>query len=102
MIKVIGKNVLVEETLTRKSSGIQLLNEDANDENVYTSKMVIIDIGPEGVGFSRNLSIGAKPIIIHYAEPLATVVIEGKAGDEKIVRHLIYSLEHVVGINNDE
>lgn len=102
MIKVIGNNVLVEETLTKKSNGIQLLNEDASNENVYTSEMVIIDFSPEGVGFSRHLAIGVKPIIIHYAEPLATKVIEGKAGDEKIVRHLIYSLEHIVGIDNDE
>lgn len=95
-IEVLGKNVLVEETLKKKSK-LYLSGEDnkSNEDLVYDASRKVLSVGEEVTSIRPN----TEPIIAHWAinEPLYTEIVEGKIGDEKMVRHSIFKCDVVVG-----
>lgn len=97
-MKVLGKSVLIEQILTKKDSPILHIEEKPEDDMVYESEMKVLEIGPECP--ESPLAVGDVPMIAKWAEPSALKAIEGKPGDYKLIRHLVYSFESVVAIDN--
>ena len=99
MRKALGKNVIVEQVLEKKSKLFMSPNEAPDNEDVYTitsSKVIKVSepLAKEGV-----IAKGDIPYFDKYAEPRNLKTIEGKPGDEKIVRLAVFSRDNIVAID---
>lgn len=98
-MKVLGKNVLVEETLLKKDSQILHIEEKPENSMVYQRKLKILDLGPECP--TDYMKPGDIPVVTNWSEPSFVKVVEGEQGDYKIVRHLIFNYELIIAIDNE-
>lgn len=96
-MKVLGDNVLVEQTCTKKPKNLIIGNEKVENEDLYLIKPKVIGIGERVV----NIGIDDIPVLASWAEPIAIKVISGKSGDDTIIRHVVYKSEYIVAIDND-
>lgn len=92
-ISVHGNNVLVKETLTKKSNNIILDVNKAEDKDVYIAVGIVVSVGEEAKEIKTNQEVLFKD----FASPSYVEHVEGKKGDQKIVRYAIYDKGMIAG-----
>lgn len=98
-MKVLSKNVLIEQTLIKKQKNIITLDSKPEDNNVYESSLKILGFGKD---VQEEFKVGDIPVITKWAEPAVIKVIKGENGDNEIVRHLIYPCDQIIAIDNSQ
>lgn len=99
-MNVLGNHVLLREVLTKKVQAIILPGQTEDNKEYYESRKTVQEVGPDASG--KGISEGDIPVLASYAEPVAIKVISGKAGDNEIIRELIYVRDYIVAIDNSE
>jgi hypothetical protein len=94
-MKVLGKKVLIEQTMTKKESKIILMNKDKKDEETFDTTFKVIQMGSEcPVG---EVAVGDTPIFSKYVDFHGAKVIE-EVKDKKVIIHTIVHFEDIIGI----
>lgn len=95
-MKAIGKYVLIEQVLTKENKKIFVPGEEAETDPSYEQSLTVIGLGsdvPEGI-----LLEGDKPIMASWAQQGYAEIVEGKNGDNRIVRHILHNYENIIGL----
>lgn len=92
-ISVHGENVLVKETLTKKSKNIILEVNKVDDKEVYTAVGIVVAVGKE----AEEIKLHQEVLFTDYAVPAYVEHLEGKSGDNTIVRYAIYNKGMIAG-----
>lgn len=96
-MKVLGKRVLIEQTMVRKKSALLLENKDPNSIDNFDMSQKIIQVGSDcPIG---EINEGDTPILGKYSEPSAVKVIE--KSQDKMITHIIMDYDNIVGVDTD-
>lgn len=93
-MKVLGSRILVEQTMTRKSSIIQA-NVKLDSEENFDIKRVVLQVGPNVP--PDTIEVGDIPIFGKYAEPASIKIFEKT--DKVMKALLVMEYENIVAID---
>lgn len=96
MKKVLGNRVLIEQIMTKKESSLLLTDKQKQDTQNFDIERKIIMLGDE----VTTVDLGDIPIFSKYGEPEAVMIIS--KDDDKMVSHIIMSVEDIVGLEEIE
>lgn len=93
-MKVLGKRVLIEQTLTKKESKIIMAGK--NNEDSFNTSYKVLALGPECP--TDEIKIGDIPIFGKYGEPQSIKILE--KSEEKMIAHIIVPYDDIIGIED--
>lgn len=96
-MKVLGRRVLIEQTMIRKVS-VLVSSKDPNSIDNFDITQKVIGIGNDVP--ADTIEIGDTPILGKYSEPSAVKVIE--KNDNKMISHIIMDYDNICGIDDIE
>ena len=95
-MKVLGSRILVEQTMTRKSSIIQA-NVKLDSEENFDIKRIVLQVGPNVP--PDTIEVGDIPIFGKYAEPASIKIFEKT--DKVMKALLVMEYENIVAIDDE-
>ena len=96
-MKVIGKRLLVEQTMTKKKSAIHRLEKTKEETTDVTFK--ILQIGT-GCPVEDNVKIGDIPIFSKHVVFEGTKLISGSEEGGEAILHTIVYYDDLIGIDD--
>ena len=94
-MKVLGKRILVEETMTKIERKVILTPGKDQEPDNYEIKRKVIDVGED----VYTVNIGDIPIFGTYSQPAAIKTIS--KDDKGMVVHCVYDLDNVVAVEKE-
>jgi len=92
-MKVLGKRVLVEEIMIKKTS--KIIRIDEKDPTTFKIDHKVLQIGKE---CETDLKVGDVPIFGEHTPMNTRKLIEG--GKDKLIFNIIVHIEDIVGIDD--
>ena len=96
-MKVLGNRLLIEQTMIRKTALLVTSKDQAALDNFDVTRR-IIEISTTAE--PTELKVGDNPIFGKFSEPSALSITE--KSHEKIVSLMIYNLDDIVGIDDEQ
>lgn len=95
-MEVLGNRVLIEQVMVRKKSVLLSSDHKATENFDVTRRILSISEDAE----PTRLKVGDNPVFGKFSEPSALSIIE--KDDNRIVSHLIYNIDDIVGIDDEQ
>lgn len=95
-MKVLGKRILVEETMTKIERKVILTPGKDKEPDNYEIKRKVIDVGED----VNTIVVGDIPIFGTYSQPAAIKTIS--KDDKGMIVHCVYDLDNVVAVEKEE
>lgn len=96
-MRVLRDRVLIEETYTKVTSPIIMIDTKKKDD-YYTIVRKVIGVGPE----VKEVKLGDDVVLVSYCNPEAENVISGKTGDDVIVRTVVVSETDIIAVKEEK
>mgnify|MGYP006362758221 FL=1 len=99
MIKAIGNNVLLRQTMTAEKKSSIILADGAKDDTKYAIEFEVLSIGDGPLYKESTLKVGDNVFLDRTAQASHIEEIERKQG-ELVILEGIFFVNDIVGIKN--